>query len=268
MEVIDEPFDAAAATVSEGSLHRFPRGPSAGTFLHGLLEWAGEEGFARVAEDAELRADTLARRANRRGWEGQIAALEQWLPELLTTPLPVPDSNDGEAAPLRLDALDGYRVELEFWFAAHRVNTRRLDALVSAHTLGGRPRPALEPDTLNGMLKGFIDLVVEHEGRFYVLDWKSNHLGADDAAYTEAAMGEAVLEKRYDVQYCLYLLALHRLLAARLPDYDIERHLGGALYVFLRGTRAPSRGVHAERPPSELILALDALFRAAEEATA
>ncbi|RAH37717.1 exodeoxyribonuclease V subunit beta [Halomonas sp. SL1] len=271
MEVIHEPFDAAAATVSEGSLHRFPRGPSAGTFLHGLLEWAGEEGFARVAEDAELRADTLARRANRRGWEGQIAALEQWLPELLTTPLPVPKPGDGEAAPLRLDALDGardYRIELEFWFAAHKVNTRKMDALVSAHTLGGRPRPALEPDILNGMLKGFIDLVVEHEGRFYVLDWKSNHLGADDAAYTEAAMAEAVLEKRYDVQYCLYLLALHRLLEARLPDYDIERHLGGALYVFLRGTRAPSRGVHAERPPSELILALDALFRAAEEAVA
>jgi len=270
MEVIHEPFDANAATVSEGSLHRFPRGPSAGTFLHGLLEWAGEEGFAKIAADAELRTDTLARRANRRGWEGQIAALEQWLPELLTTPLPVPDSGDGEAAPLRLDALDGatdYRVELEFWFAAHKVNTHKLDALVSAHTLDGRPRPALEPDTLNGMLKGFIDLVVEHEGRFYVLDWKSNHLGTDDAAYTEAAMADAVLEKRYDVQYCLYLLALHRLLEARLPDYDIERHLGGALYVFLRGTRAPSRGVHAERPPSELILALDALF-SAEEATA
>tara|TARA_B100000700_G_scaffold255843_1_gene288804 strand:- start:6104 stop:10276 length:4173 start_codon:yes stop_codon:yes gene_type:complete len=269
MEVIHEPFDANAATVSEGSLHRFPRGPSAGTFLHGLLEWAGEEGFAKIAEDAELRTDTLARRANRRGWEGQIAALEQWLPELLTTPLPVPDSGGGEAAPLRLAALNGatdYRVELEFWFAAHKVDTRNLDALVSTHTLGGRPRPALEPDTLNGMLKGFIDLVVEHEGRFYVLDWKSNHLGADDAAYTEAAMFEAVLEKRYDVQYCLYLLALHRLLKARLPDYDIERHLGGALYVFLRGTRAPSRGVHAERPPSELILALNALFSAEEAA--
>lgn len=268
MEVIHEPFDANAATVSEGSLHRFPRGPSAGTFLHGLLEWAGEEGFAKVAEDEALRADTLARRANRRGWEGQIEALSQWLPELLTTPLPVP--GDGEAMPLCLAALNGatdYRVELEFWFAAHRVDTRQLDALVSAHTLGGRPRPSLEPDTLNGMLKGFIDLVVEHEGRFYVLDWKSNHLGADDAAYTEAAMAEALLEKRYDVQYCLYLLALHRLLEARLPDYDIERHLGGALYVFLRGTRAPSRGVHAERPPSELILALDALFRA-EEAVA
>ncbi|WP_251975716.1 exodeoxyribonuclease V subunit beta [Salinicola avicenniae] len=264
MEVIDEPFDASAATVSEGSLHRFPRGPSAGTFLHGLLEWAGGEGFARVAEDAALREDTLARRANRRGWEGQIPALAAWLPALLTTPLPVPEAS----TPLRLDALDGYRIELEFWFAAHRVNTRQLDALIRQHTLEGRPRPALEPDTLNGMLKGFIDLVAEHDGRFHVLDWKSNHLGADDAAYTEAAMRDAVLEKRYDVQYCLYLLALHRLLESRLPDYEIERHLGGALYVFLRGTQAPSRGVHVERPPSALILALDALFRDAEEAAA
>ncbi|OBX37858.1 RecBCD enzyme subunit RecB [Halomonas elongata] len=81
-------------------------------------------------------------------------------------------------------------------------------------------------------------------------------------------MIDAVLEKRYDVQYCLYLLALHRLLSSRLPDYDIDRHLGGALYVFLRGTRAPSRGVHAERPSRELIEGLDALFRDAEEAAA
>ncbi len=66
--------------MSEGSLHRFPRGPSAGTFLHGLLEWAGQHGFARVAEDAELRDETLARRANRRGWESQIPALAECCP--------------------------------------------------------------------------------------------------------------------------------------------------------------------------------------------
>jgi len=109
--------------------------------------------------------------------------------------------------------------------------------------------------------------VVEHEGRFYVLDWKSNHLGRDDEAYSEAAMAQAVREKRYDLQYCLYLLALHRLLEARLPHYDIDRHLGGALYVFLRGQHAPSRGVHRERPSRELIEQLDALFRDALHVT-
>ncbi|MFP4263714.1 MAG: exodeoxyribonuclease V subunit beta [Halomonas sp.] len=270
-EMHDEPSDPAQAIlpVSDGSLHRFPRGPAAGTFLHGLLEWAGAEGFARLAAESERLDDTLARRANLRGWRERIPALQAWLRALLESELPVPSLPEGEVAPLRLDRLAGerYRVEMEFWFSARRVDTARLDALVSAHTLGGIERPALARDRLNGMLKGFIDLVVEHEGRFYVLDWKSNFLGRDDEAYSEAAMAAAVREKRYDLQYCLYLLALHRLLQARLPDYDIDRHLGGALYVFLRGLHAPSRGVHRERPPRELIEALDALFRDAGHAT-
>ncbi|MFB9147146.1 exodeoxyribonuclease V subunit beta [Halomonas alkalicola] len=267
-EMRDEPSDPASAPlpVSDASLHRFPRGPAAGTFLHGLLEWAGAEGFARLVAEPERLNDTLARRANLRGWRERIPALQAWLRGLLACELPVPNAPEGPVSPLRLDRLESahYQVELEFWFAAHRVDTTRLDALVSAHTLGGAERPALERDRLNGMLKGFIDLVVEHEGRFYVLDWKSNYLGRDDEAYSEAAMAEAVREKRYDLQYCLYLLALHRLLKARLPGYDIDRHLGGALYVFLRGQHAPSRGVHHERPPRVLIEALDALFRDAD----
>ncbi|WP_300273766.1 exodeoxyribonuclease V subunit beta [Halomonas sp.] len=270
-EMRDEPQDPAqpGQPASDDSLHRFPRGPAAGTFLHGLLEWAGTEGFARLAAEPARLDDTLARRANLRGWRERIPALQAWLRGLLACELPMPDTPEGPVAPLRLDRLQGahYQVELEFWFAAHKVDTTRLDSLVSAHTLGGIERPALERDRLNGMLKGFIDLVVEHEGRFYVLDWKSNHLGRDDEAYSEAAMAEAVREKRYDLQYCLYLLALHRLLRARLPDYDIDRHLGGALYVFLRGLHAPSRGVHRERPPRQLIEDLDALFRDAERAT-
>ena len=265
-EMRDEPQDPAtsALALSEASLHRFPRGPAAGTFLHGLLEWAGHEGFAALAADPARLDDTLARRANLRGWRERIPALRAWLHGLLASELPVPDAPHEPVSPLRLNRLERahYQVELEFWFAAHQVDTARLDALVSAHTLGGIARPALSRERLNGMLKGFIDLVVEHQGRFYVLDWKSNYLGRDDDAYDAAAMREAVCEKRYDLQYCLYLLALHRLLRTRLPDYDIDRHLGGVLYVFLRGQHAASRGVHGERPPRALIEALDALFSA------
>jgi hypothetical protein len=137
----------------------------------------------------------------------------------------------------------------------------RIDALVCRHTLAGATRPALQPGALNGMLKGFMDLVFEHQGRYYVADYKSNWLGPDDAAYTPAAMRAAILHARYELQYVLYLLALHRLLKARLPDYDYERHVGGAVYVFLRGVHAPSQGLHVERPPRALIEALDACLR-------
>nr|WP_163502166.1 exodeoxyribonuclease V subunit beta [Halomonas socia] len=270
LEVITEPHDSGQSEPLP-SLHRFPRGPGPGTFLHGVLEWAGEHGFARVARDPALREETLARRCQMRGWQPWLHTLHSWFGTLLAAPLPLPNG----AGSLTLEALASYQVEMEFWFSASKVDTRRLDALVSAYTLPSPydsantrlPRPALDADTLNGMLKGFIDLVFELDGRYYVADWKSNHLGPDDAAYAPQAMQQAIAEKRYDLQYALYLLALHRLLKARLPGYDYDQHIGGSLTVFLRGANAESRGVHAERPPRQLIEAMDALFRGDTQAT-
>jgi exodeoxyribonuclease V beta subunit len=69
-----------------------------------------------------------------------------------------------------------------------------------------------------------------------------------------------MLEHRYDVQAALYLLALHRLLKARLPDYDFDVHVGGALYLFLRGIDQPGCALLHMSPPRELIEALDAAF--------
>src|SRR5260221_7914038 len=80
-----------------------------------------------------------------------------------------------------------------------------------------------------------------HEGRYWVLDYKSNHLGPDGAAYGQEALARAMLHHRYDVQAALYLLALHRLLRSRLGTaYEPQRQLGGALYYFLRGIDGPA----------------------------
>ena len=84
--------------------------------------------------------------------------------------------------------------------------------------------------------------------------------GEDDDAYTDQAMGQAILDKRYDLQYILYLLALHRLLKARLPGYDYDQHIGGAVYLFLRGVNSASGGAFTDKPPRVLIEQLDALF--------
>ena len=149
---------------------------------------------------------------------------------------------------------------MEFWLGASQVDAQAIDAAVCAHTLDGAPRQRLAPQALHGMLKGFVDLVFEHEGRYWVADYKSNWLGPRDADYTAAAMRAEVLRHRYELQYSLYLFALHRLLRARLPDYDYERDVGGAVYLFLRGHAAPTQGLHLERPPRALMDALDTLF--------
>ena len=243
---------ASAAQPSRGLLHGFPRGAAVGTFLHELLEWAAAQGFASVAADPVRLRDAVARRCAVRGWVEWIDPLATWLEDFLHVPL-------GDGVP-GLASLHGAVAEMEFWIAAHDVDLGRVDALVRAHTLDAAPRPTLAPGQLNGMLKGFIDLVAEHDGRYYIIDYKSNWLGPDDAAYTPAAMRACVLAERYELQYVLYLLALHRLLTLRLPGYDYDRHIGGARYLFLRGSAAPGRGIHAERPPRALIDALDHLF--------
>ncbi|WP_185268696.1 exodeoxyribonuclease V subunit beta [Halopseudomonas xiamenensis] len=237
------------------SIHRFPRGPQPGTFLHGLLELAGREGFARMSDPAMCR-ERLYPRCQRRGWGQWSDCLAQWLSQLLQRPGLVP----GSELSLAGLAPQQYQVEMEFLFSAARADVQRIDHLVCAHTLDARPRAPLLRDRLNGLFKGFIDLVFEHQGRYFVVDYKSNWLGADASAYTPEAMGAAVLEHRYDLQYVFYLLALHRQLRARLVDYDYDRHIGGALYWFVRGVEAPSAGIWDERPPRQLIESLDRLF--------
>ena len=207
----------------------------------------------------------IARRCAVRDWDHWITPLTDWLHEFLVTPLHLPAIDDVPTAPLALAGLASSMAEMEFWLATHTVDIEQLDRLIRAHTLDGAPRPALAAGQLNGMLKGFIDLVFEHEGRYYVADYKSNWLGPNDDAYTPDALRTTILEARYELQYVLYLFALHRLLKARIPDYDYDHHVGGAVYIFLRGLNAPGQGLHTDRPPRALIEALDELFTHAKE---
>lgn len=237
------------------SMHNFARGPQPGTFLHGLLELAAAEGFAASVQPA--RALELVRpRAIRRGWGDWAAPLGDWLSTLLLRPGLVPGTQ------LALTDLQPgqYQSEMEFMFSAARVDVQQLDQLVCAQTLDGQSRPPLQRDQLNGLFKGFIDLVFEHQGRYYVVDYKSNWLGQSAADYSDAAMRAAIAEHRYDLQYVFYILALHRQLRARLPGYDYEQHIGGALYWFVRGVESASGGLWQERPPRALIDALDRMF--------
>lgn len=202
----------------------------------------------------------IARRCALRGWERWIDPLNEWILGTIRTPFVLKDAHGMHATSFALSKLETAIGEMEFWFAADRVGTTELDRIVRVHTFDAAARPALEYAQLNGMLKGFMDLVFEHDGRYYVADYKSNWLGADDAHYSTERIREQMLRSRYDLQMVLYLLALHRLLKARVPNYDYDAHIGGAVYLFIRGLNAPSQGVCAERPPRELIDRLDALF--------
>jgi exodeoxyribonuclease V beta subunit len=104
-------------------------------------------------------------------------------------------------------------------------------------------------------------------GRYYLLDYKSNWLGENREAYTQQAMALAMQSHRYDLQYQLYTLALHRYLRHRIADYDYQRHFGGVIYLFLRGVdgSAPGSGIFSTRPDEVLINKMDSLFAGTTE---
>lgn len=244
---------------AEAGLHGLPRGARIGNVLHLILEWMAERGFHTFHENPGPLHVFLEEQCAAHGLVGWSSTLATHLLDLLQVPLPVADNRSIDG--LGALAPHSYRAELEFLFPAHAASTRTLDQYVVDAVLPGQSRPRLRPQTLNGMLKGYIDLVFEVDGRYYVLDYKSNWLGEDDTAYSRENIAASMLEHRYDLQYVLYILALHRLLKSRLPDYSYQAHIGGAFYLFMRGCSGPGRGIFHDRPPQQLIEALDDLFR-------
>ncbi len=255
-ETMDEASPAMAVASGALSIFTFPKGPAPGTFLHDILEWAANEGFARVAQNREMVLDEITRRCDRQGWGAWAEVLTAWFMDLIGFDM-------GDKVPLCLSDLTPAQciAEMEFMFPAHGVDIRELDRLVNRAVLPGMERPLLRADRVNGMLKGFIDLVFSYQGQYFVLDYKSNHLGNTPADYDPQALASAMTHHRYDLQYLIYTLALHRLLLARRADYDYDRDVGGAVYLFLRGAGPKGWSVYAHKPPRDVIEAMDDLFR-------
>ncbi|HHG1499777.1 TPA: exodeoxyribonuclease V subunit beta [Klebsiella pneumoniae] len=240
-EVVEEP---------QLTPHQFPRGAAPGTFLHSLFE---ELDFTQPVPEG-----WMAEKLQLSGFDAQWApVLTDWLGGVLKTRLPGPD-----IALNQLAARDK-QVEMAFYLPiAQLLTAERLDELIRQYDPLSADTPPLDFRQVRGMLKGFIDLVFRHEGRYYLLDYKSNWLGEDREAYTRPAMEQAMRAHRYDLQYQLYSLALHRYLRHRLADYDYDRHFGGVIYLFLRGMdgQEGGQGIFTTRPVRPLIDGLDQLF--------
>lgn len=254
----DEVVTEAAALAAEEpvqapqpSIFTFPKGARPGTLLHSLFETIDFESAA-----GEPLAQHIATLLAQDGFDESWAqVLQQQVEAVLDTPL---ETGFGEPVRLRDLAPERKQVELEFFLPMGRVTAPALTALCQQHDPLSRGNKPLSFATVQGMLKGFIDLVFEWQGRWYLLDYKSNHLGMSPADYSRPALEQAMVEHRYDLQYQLYSLALHRLLALRLPGYDFDQHFGGVFYLFLRGM--PQGGIFHTRPSRELVQGLDRLF--------
>ena len=112
-------------------------------------------------------------------------------------------------------------------------------------------------------MQGYIDLVFTHQGKYYLLDWKTNHLGDQPEDYRAPRLEAVMIEELYLLQAYLYSLALHLYLRAHLRGYCFKQHFGGCLYIFLRGihpSNVKSEGIYRCTPGAKLISDLETLL--------
>ena len=260
-EVFDPPTTAPGAEpeVPATGIFGFARGAAAGLCLHTVLEHAD---LQAPASAASLVRNTLATAGllESTAHPGELdpaAAVLQNLRDLAAAR--VHDDGPTFAALTRGPKSAEWQFLLPTTHSDVRHLARAFADSDSAIARAYAPRLLqLARQPLRGFLGGFVDLLAEHQGRYWVLDWKSNHLGNRLEDYHPAALHAAMQDHDYVLQYHLYVLALHRQLRCRLPDYDYERCMGGIAYVFLRGlVPGSSRGVFYDRVPFALVDAMD-----------
>ena len=271
----DEPDDDAAREPAEpAGIHAFKAGKESGTALHKIIEdtaWPVEPDDG----DRQRRREVVERTLTSRGFNNPRAHRAPIDPVAET--LAVLDRLDRAAllGGARLCEADATADEWEFTVPLARLAPAALADAFRRHGAGpfgpdyADALARLGRDAADGFLSGSADLVARCGGRWWVVDWKSNRLGADAAAYGPEALAEAMRERHYGLQLTLYTLGLHRYLRGRVEGYDYEAHMGGATYAFLRGlSDDPTAGLFTHRPPAALVDALDALLADAPPAGA
>lgn len=255
----------------------FPRGATAGTALHEIFEYIDFE--KPVSDQSELVNQILAKYAFEEKYQ---TSAQQLIQQSLDARLFDVTQNAFSLKQLdKSQRLD----EMEFYLPLERLHIDDLRQILYQHLPRDNPhwqhmRDAIEGlyfEEVEGFLKGYIDLIFEHNGQYYLADYKSNSL----EAYDEKNLFEAMAHSHYYLQYLFYSVALHRYLKQRIADYSWETHIGGAYYLFIRGMIEgkssdngldsgsekakvlPEKwggGVFYDKPSLELIEALDGLF--------
>ena len=241
-------ISTALLSENESNILDLPRGKQVGTALHRHFENCYFSDLANTEEIDKLRQSLQLD-------ETFTEPLQNWLQQISHTPL----SNEIGIALADLANKDCIK-EMPFYLAIREhFDVEAFNRALKAHH--HLPSEPLQFEQIQGMVRGSIDLVFRHNGKYYLVDYKSNFLGSTLADYNQEALKKEMLHSHYDWQYLIYTLALHRYLQSVVPHYDYARDFGGVFYLFLRGMNGePQSGVFYDRPSVELITELDGVF--------
>ncbi|HDZ33857.1 MAG TPA: exodeoxyribonuclease V subunit beta [Pseudoalteromonas sp.] len=257
----DEDHEKDEFAVQEDELpspYSFPKGPKPGSCLHEIFEQIDFTSPIVHPTNTEQNLSEVVKRCLEKYHIGEQwrEVAEKWVLDVLACPL---DNSSLDKSLLSLGVLtpSDCLVEMEFNLPLESLSAPKLNEMLVKHF--GFTQSKLEFSQVKGLLKGFVDLIFCYQGKYYILDYKSNYLGSTPADYEGDMLEQAMSSHQYHLQYLIYTVALHRLLKQRIANYSIETHLGGVYYTFLRGMPA-GQGVYFKKLTVKQVIILDGLF--------
>ena len=250
----------------------FPHGAAVGNMVHKLLETCAGHFDVFRTEDRDDPADSepvqlrIAGVLREFGCDSEDETMRRQLLDGISRALriPLPEMSDGCGPGISLSELDQKRMVPEMEFFLNAPASLDIQSILSilAESASDQARPLVSRENVSfdkkGILNGIIDLVFEHGGKYYIVDWKTNWLGDSDADYTSDRIRLAMKNAGYVLQSYLYTVALVCILSQRGLSYD---SFGGVYYLFLRGLKQETRnGIWFDKPPQECIAGLLNLF--------
>ncbi len=233
---------------SDNAIFNLPKGADTGNLIHNILELVDFKSDETMVDEATKEVDYFGLD------ERQKEVVLSWIQKIVSHPI----LTDGTA----LNGLnnDNLTKEMEFYFPIESINVEEVEGIIRNRQ---NSAPQLSENHIRGYLKGFIDLFFKHKGKYYILDYKTNHLGENYQNYDVGQLKEAIISDNYDIQYNIYTVAAHRFLKNKVKDYSYERDFGGVIYLFVRGLNDAdeSQGVYFEKPDFAKIEALNQLFK-------
>jgi exodeoxyribonuclease V beta subunit len=254
----------------------FTRGAYAGTFLHAVMENANfqeataiedtEQRYLRDVIDMQMKLCHINKVWHLHDNESDnigFNTITKWINNVLHTPI---IENEIALADIPNDKC---LKELEFLMTIdNKLTVEKLSDIVKSYYDKKDPEMShlispIKFEPMNGFLNGFIDLLVQVNGKFYVIDYKSNHLGNGWAKYDVASIKKSIAEHRYDLQYIIYTVAVQRFLKQKYgKSYDYDKLIGGVSYLYLRGMNGKTceYGVYQTHLDKSLIDSIDKLL--------
>lgn len=248
MEVITDDAAADVENEVEGSgIFAFKKGAFAGIALHKLFEIVD---FSKedLSDDvkAVLEKHNLLKKSETEEWTEDVVKMVK---NVLSAKL------KGEFSLSEIRGEQRFN-EMEFLFPVKSIKPAKVAEILAPLKI------SVDFDSMEGFLNGFIDLVFEKDKTYYIVDWKSNHLGNSYKDYSNNHLDKAMKKANYDLQYIIYTAAIHLHLSKTIENYDYDSHFGGIFYIFLRGVdEKGENGIYYKKPEKKIVEQLADYFQ-------